>query len=96
MKGRHHTPEQIIRKLAECEKLLGEDKSIEDVCRHLEISESTGMAGEIDTAADTEAAVAPDPHEVDCRRARGIEVPRVVGHAGEGVCRDRRARRVTR
>ena len=41
MKQRHHTPEQVIRKLAEGDKLLGQGKSIEEVCRHLEISEST-------------------------------------------------------
>jgi putative transposase len=42
MKRRRHTPEQIIRKLAEGEKLLGEDKDLEEVVRHLEITESTG------------------------------------------------------
>ena len=36
-----HTPEQIIRKLAEGEKLLGEGKPIDEVVRHLEITEST-------------------------------------------------------
>jgi putative transposase len=41
MKGRHHTPEQVIRKLAEGEKFLAQGKSIEEVCRHLEITEST-------------------------------------------------------
>lgn len=41
MKGRHHTPEQVIRKLAEGENLLAQGKSIEEVCRHLEITEST-------------------------------------------------------
>ena len=41
MKNRKHTPEQIIRKLAEGEKLLGEGKSIEEVARHLEITEAT-------------------------------------------------------
>ena len=40
MKGRRHTPEQIIRKLAEGEKFLGEGKSIDEVARHLEITES--------------------------------------------------------
>jgi putative transposase len=40
MKRRRHTPEQIIRKLAEGEKLLGQGQSIE-VARHLEITEST-------------------------------------------------------
>jgi putative transposase len=41
MKRRRHTPEQIIRKLAEGDKLLGQGQVIEDVCRHLEITEST-------------------------------------------------------
>jgi putative transposase len=41
MKRRRHTPEQIIRKLAEGEKLLGEGKPIEEVVRHLEVTEST-------------------------------------------------------
>ena len=41
MKQRRHTPEQVIRKLAEGEKLLGEGKSIEEVSRHLEVSEQT-------------------------------------------------------
>jgi hypothetical protein len=33
MKRRRHTPEQIIRKLAEGEKLLGKGKPIEEVAR---------------------------------------------------------------
>src|SRR5208282_6676351 len=41
MKRRRHTPEQVIRKLAEGEKLLGEGKTVEEVVRHLEITEST-------------------------------------------------------
>jgi transposase-like protein len=41
MKRRRHTPEQIIRKLAEGEKLLAEGKTIEEASRHLEITEST-------------------------------------------------------
>ena len=41
MKRRRHTPEQIVRKLAEGDKLLGQGQPIEDVCRHLEITEST-------------------------------------------------------
>ncbi|MFD6062111.1 transposase [Rhodococcus wratislaviensis] len=36
-----HTPEQIIGKLREGEQLLGENLSIEEVCKHLEVSEST-------------------------------------------------------
>ena len=41
MKRRRHTPEQVIRKLAEGEKLLGEGRPIDEVARHLEITEST-------------------------------------------------------
>jgi putative transposase len=41
MKRRRHSPEQIIRKLAEGDKLLAEGKSIDEVARHLEITEST-------------------------------------------------------
>ena len=41
MKRRRHTPEQVIQKLAEGDKLLGQGQSIEEVCRHLEITEST-------------------------------------------------------
>ena len=41
MKQRHHTPEQVIRKLAEGDKLLNQGKDLPDVCRHLEIAEST-------------------------------------------------------
>ena len=41
MKQRRHTPEQVVRKLAEGDKLLAEGKTIEEVSRHLEISEQT-------------------------------------------------------
>lgn len=40
-KRRRHTPEQIIRKLAEGNKLVGSGKELDEVCRHLEIAEST-------------------------------------------------------
>jgi transposase-like protein len=41
MKRRHHTPEQVIRKLAEGDKLLNQGDELVEVCRHLEIAEST-------------------------------------------------------
>jgi transposase-like protein len=40
-KRRRHTPDQIIRKLAEVHKQLAAGKELDDVCRHLEIAEST-------------------------------------------------------
>src|ERR1019366_6555160 len=41
VKRRRHTPEQIIRKLREAEKLLGEGKTIPEAAKQLEISEQT-------------------------------------------------------
>ena len=41
MKRGRHTPEQIIRKLREAERMLGEDKTIPEVARDLGISEQT-------------------------------------------------------
>ena len=41
MKQRHHTPEQVVRKLREADRLLGEGADIPAVCRHLEVSEQT-------------------------------------------------------
>jgi putative transposase len=41
MKRHRHTPEQIIRKLREGERLLNDGKELVEVLRHLEISEAT-------------------------------------------------------
>ena len=41
MKQRRHTPEQIIRKLREADRLLAEGREIAEVAKHLEISEAT-------------------------------------------------------
>lgn len=41
MKKRRHTPEQITRKLREADRLLSEGKTIEEVAKHLEISEQS-------------------------------------------------------
>ena len=41
MARRRHTPEQIVRKLREADRLLGEGAEIADVARHLEVSEAT-------------------------------------------------------
>jgi putative transposase len=39
MARRRHTPEQVIRKLREADRLLGEGADIAEVARHLEVSE---------------------------------------------------------
>ena len=41
MKRRHHTPEQIVRKLREADRMLGEGQPMVEVCKHLEVTEQT-------------------------------------------------------
>jgi putative transposase len=41
MKRARHTPEQVIRKLREAERLLGEGKTIPEAAKELGISENT-------------------------------------------------------
>ena len=41
MKRRRHTPEQIIRKLREAERMLGEGRTIPEAAKELGVSEQT-------------------------------------------------------
>jgi len=41
VKKRKHTPDQVVRKLREADRLLAEGKQIPEVAKHLEISEQT-------------------------------------------------------
>jgi len=41
MKRRRHTPEQIVRKLREADRLLGEGQELPEVVKCLEVSEAT-------------------------------------------------------
>lgn len=41
MKRRRHTPEQVIRKLREADRMLAEGKGIPEVAKALEVSEQT-------------------------------------------------------
>jgi len=41
MKRRRHTPEQIVRKLREADRLLGEGMELAEVAKQLEVSEAT-------------------------------------------------------
>jgi putative transposase len=36
MKGKRHTPDQIVRKLREADRLLAEGAEVDAICRHLE------------------------------------------------------------
>jgi putative transposase len=41
MARRRHTPEQVVRKLREADRLLNEGKTVEEVARHLQVSGQT-------------------------------------------------------
>ena len=41
MKRHRHTPEQVVRKLREGDRLLNDGKDLAEVLRHLEVSEAT-------------------------------------------------------
>ena len=41
MTRRRHTPEQVVRKLREADRLLAEGKDVAEVARHLQVSEQT-------------------------------------------------------
>ena len=52
MKRKRHTPEQIVRKLREGDRLFNEGKDLTEVLRQLEVSESRrGTVGARSTAA---------------------------------------------
>jgi transposase-like protein len=46
MKGKKHTPEQVIQKLAEGDRLLNAGSSVAEVARSLGITETTWHLGE--------------------------------------------------
>jgi putative transposase len=41
MKRRRHTAEQVVRKLREADRLLAEGRTIAEVAKHLEVTETT-------------------------------------------------------
>lgn len=41
MKGKRHTPEQIVRKLCEADRLQAEGADLDAVCRHVDASVQT-------------------------------------------------------
>jgi putative transposase len=41
MARRRHTPEQVVRKLREADRLLAEGQDVVEVARHLQVSEQT-------------------------------------------------------
>ena len=51
MKRKRHTPEQIVRKLREGDRMLNEGTELTEVLRHLEVRNRTGRVGARSTAA---------------------------------------------
>ena len=43
MKGKRHSPEQIVRKLREADRLLAEGADVDAVCRHLDKAGTKGI-----------------------------------------------------
>ena len=41
MKRRRHSPEQVVRKVAEGQRLLGEGKTVDEVAKYLEVTPAT-------------------------------------------------------
>ena len=41
MKGRRHTPEQVVRKLREADRMLAEGKTVAEAAKELAVSEHT-------------------------------------------------------
>jgi hypothetical protein len=65
MKRCRHTPEQIIHKLREAERLIGEGKTIAEAANELGISEQISQRG-----AHAERAPRPSPHRLRGYAAR--------------------------
>jgi putative transposase len=42
---KRHTPEQVVRKLAQADRMLGEGKEVPDVCRELQVPEPSTTGG---------------------------------------------------
>ena len=88
MKQRRHTPEQIIRKLREAERLQAEGADIATVARHLEVSEQTfhrwraqygGMK-----ADDAKRLKELERENAPAQAHRGRPSPRYLGLEGGG------------
>jgi putative transposase len=47
MKRRRHTPEQIIRKLREADRLLAQGSEVPEVAKQLEISDRSNDSAEL-------------------------------------------------
>jgi putative transposase len=74
MKRRRHTPEQIVRKLGEADRLLGEGQELPEVVKLMEVSEATYHCWRPSTAGIV----------ADQVRGRGVEGD-LEGKTGEAV-----------
>jgi putative transposase len=76
---KRHTPEQVVRKLAQADRTLGEGKDVADVCRELQVSEQTyyrwrnqfgGLKA--DDAKRLKDLEGKTPRSSDCSRSPGF------------------------
>jgi putative transposase len=97
MRRRRHTPEQVIRKLAEGDKMLGLGKDLEEVCRHLEITESTwpnvlwALDFQFDQTADGRQLKLLNVIDEYSRECLAIDVDRSIDADGVVRCLERLA-----
>jgi len=70
VKRRRHTPEQIVRKLREADKMLAEGVETPEVCKALEVSESTYHRWRAAARPRDNASKAVDQEHVRLRRTR--------------------------
>src|SRR4030095_15012515 len=80
MKRRRHTPEQIIRKLREADRLLAEGHQVPEVAKQLEISEATYHRWR----AQYGGLKADDAKRLKELAAEKTRLKRVAGEGGRG------------
>ena len=90
MKGKRHSPEQIVRKLREADRLLAEGADVDAVCRHLEVSVQPVVAVRRPSAnAPVHASSAPSPPTAEL-------APKMMPSRGCGVTSARTSESATR
>jgi len=103
VKGKRHTPEQIVRKLREADRLQAEGADVDQVCRHLGVSATdlSALAEPVQGDAARGRGAAEGAGERECtveadRRRAGVGYRHVAGGgSGELLSPERRRRAVT-
>src|SRR2546430_1066153 len=83
LKGKRHTPGQVVRKLREGDRLQAEGADVEAVCRHLEVSVQTFQRWR----AQFKAMRPEDVVRLKALEKENARLQRIVG--GQGLDTDR-------